>query len=84
MILSLPVAYSGEESVVDRVELLDWKWFRAKCPASSYSLYEWKVQPVLCWDQKGFVVVDLPGVRLRGWVGLYLLPSWVVEGAPSI
>jgi len=40
-----------EEPVVDRVKLLAWKWFRAKCPASSCSLYEWEVQPVLCLDQ---------------------------------
>jgi len=37
-----------EELVVDRVKLLAWKWFMAKCSASSYSLYEWEAQPVLC------------------------------------
>jgi len=40
-----------EEPVVDRVKLLAWKWFRVKCPASSCSLYEWEVQPVLCWNR---------------------------------
>jgi hypothetical protein len=39
-----------EESVVDRVKILAWKWFWAKCPASSCSLYEWEVQPVLCLE----------------------------------
>jgi len=37
-----------EEPVVDKVKLLAWKWFRAKCPASSYSLHEWELQLVLC------------------------------------
>ena len=40
-----------EEPVVDRVKLLAWKWFRTKCLASSCSLYEWEVQPVLCWNR---------------------------------
>jgi len=40
-----------EEQMVDRVKLLAWKWFLAKCPASSCSLYEWEVQPVLCLNR---------------------------------
>jgi len=47
------LAFAGgtlrEESVVDRVKLLAWKWFLAKCLASSCSYHEWEVQPVLCW-----------------------------------
>jgi len=39
----------SEEPVVDRVKLLAWKWFLAKCPASSCSYHEWEVQLVLCW-----------------------------------
>ena len=37
-----------EEPVVDRAKLLAWKWFLAKCPASSCSYHEWEVQPILC------------------------------------
>jgi len=40
-----------EESMVDRAKLLAWKWFLAKCPASSCSFHEWEVQPVLCWQR---------------------------------
>jgi len=40
-----------KEPVVDRPKLLAWKWFLAKCPASSCSFYEWEVQPVLCWQR---------------------------------
>jgi len=40
-----------EEPVVERVKLLAWKWFQAKCHASSCSLYEWEVQPILCLNQ---------------------------------
>ena len=41
----------SEEPVVDRVKLLAWKWFLAKCPASSCTYHEWEVQPVLCWQR---------------------------------
>jgi len=41
----------SEEPVVDRAKLLAWKWFLAKCPASSYTYYEWEMQPILCWQR---------------------------------
>jgi len=41
----------GEEPVVDRAKLLTWKWFLAKCPASSCTYHEWKMQPILCWQR---------------------------------
>ena len=40
-----------EELVVDRAKLLAWKWFIAKCPASSCTYHEWEVQPILCWHR---------------------------------
>jgi hypothetical protein len=32
-----------EEPVVDRVKLLAWKWFLAKCPAISCTYHQWEV-----------------------------------------
>jgi len=38
----------SEESVVDTEKLLAWKWFMAKCHASSCTYHEWEVMFVLC------------------------------------
>ena len=50
--------------MVDIAKLLAWKWFLAKCPASSCTYYEWEVQPALCWQRWGVVVVVF-----LGWLG---------------
>jgi hypothetical protein len=41
----------GAHFVVDITKLLGWKWFLAKCPASSCTYHEWEVQRVLCWHR---------------------------------
>jgi hypothetical protein len=40
------------DNIVDRVKLSSWKWFLGKNPDSPCSLYEWEVQPLLCWSSK--------------------------------
>ena len=57
---------------MDKVKLLAWKWFMAKCPASSCSLYEWEVLPVLCLNWYSVVVVWFCWGCLLGWVGSFL------------
>jgi hypothetical protein len=41
------------ENLMDMVKLSSWKWFLGKKPDSPCSLYEWEVQPLLCWSYKG-------------------------------
>ncbi|GAU13096.1 hypothetical protein TSUD_173960 [Trifolium subterraneum] len=40
------------DNIVDRVKLSSWKWFLGKNLDSPCSLYEWEVQPLLCWSSK--------------------------------
>ncbi|GAU48325.1 hypothetical protein TSUD_351650 [Trifolium subterraneum] len=43
---------SAIDNIVDRVKLSSWKWFLGKNPDSPCSIYEWEVQPLLCWSSK--------------------------------
>jgi hypothetical protein len=42
---------SSVEYLVDKVKLLTWKWYRVKNPGNLCSLYEWEMQPILCWNR---------------------------------
>ncbi|GAU22987.1 hypothetical protein TSUD_98150 [Trifolium subterraneum] len=43
---------STVDDLMDMVKLSSWKWFIGKNPDSPCSLYEWEVQPILCWSSK--------------------------------
>jgi hypothetical protein len=48
------VGSSTIENLMDVVKLSFWKWFLGKNSNSLCSLYEWEVQPLLCyWSHKG-------------------------------
>jgi hypothetical protein len=43
---------SSIDTLVDKVKLFSWKWFIGKNSDSPCSLYEWEVEPLLCWSSK--------------------------------
>jgi hypothetical protein len=42
---------SSVEYLVDKVKLFSWKWYLVKNRGTLCSLYEWEMQPILCWKR---------------------------------